>query len=239
MRKSSGGMRMTWVMVGGLAVAGAGWSACASKGETPGTGTAIPADGPVDGAPSDWGGALFTEGASATYALTEERSAVTPEAAERGGPTSAADWTSSKSTGAITCTVAKVTKVGDTTLSNITCTGYNFEAMSSPVAGVWAIGPKGLAHGYGDDLGPNGIEQMFGAEAIPLLAAEPRTGRRINDQVEVVVATRNKLVCATDTMQMGDDGGTETCFERGAWPASFRSSGGAAWMTSTVTLTRK
>lgn len=230
----------SWVVrVGGILVAGlatASGAGCASSGRgLAGRGDA----GGSEATSRTWAGALFAEGATATYAVLFEQSSVTPEAAERGGPQSGDDWSTEKSEGTLTCRVAKVVQVGDAQVSKVECTGFEFDGIGSPIDGYWVLGFSGLARVYGDEVDANTVRSAFGDDAIPLLPMAPRTGRRANEETEVVIATKGRALCATETAQMGDDSGTEVCFEQAAWPVSFKASGGAAWSNVTVALTRK
>ncbi len=180
--------------------------------------------------------ALFSPGASARYKIVDERSSVTPEAAERGGPESDADWEHTTSEGEITCRVVGVRDVGAQRVSEVTCEGYEFSQVVSPIGGLWISGPSGLHHVYGDARDDAEIADFI-ADQAALLLPVPAAGRRATDELELVTtAEADGRMCVDETYLMGDDGGSRFCFVPRGWPDQVSASGGAAWMTSTIRL---
>ncbi|MFO0748274.1 MAG: hypothetical protein U1F43_21820 [Myxococcota bacterium] len=192
-----------------------------------GSSPARPTDGGGDGASARaWVSALFVEGASARWKVHEERHEVTPAAAERGGPTSDADWSVTPRDGEMSCKVSAVHSVGELEVSKVECQGFEPNGLLAPPSGVWVAAPAGVYHIYGDPDDTD-LRAMIAADDVPLLPQPVVAGTRQNDDHEVVIAAHGYSLCATDTLLMGDDGGTSSCFQRGAWPTTFEWRGAA------------
>ena len=185
-----------------------------------------------------WYTALFVAGASARFAVHEDRHAVTDEAVQRGGPESAADWVVTPSDGEITCEVASVRTVGEAQVSLVTCSGYEIAGLVAPPAGLWVLLGGALYHSYYAEMDDAAIAALATDGRFPILPSVPTVGARATEEVQVTLELRGTRLCATETALMGDDYGTSTCFERGAWPASFDTGGGAAWQYSEAYLKR-
>lgn len=182
-----------------------------------------------------WVAALFEKGATAHYRAHEEQHAVTPAAAERGGPESDKDWVVTPQDGELTCTVADVYMAGDAEVSRVTCEGYLSATLGAPPAGLWVATKLGLYHFSGEYDAPE-LTVALQADNVPLLPEPVVAGTRQNDSHEIVIERHGDGLCATDTQLMGDDGGTSACLSKAGWPTRFQASGGAAWMYSSIEL---